>query len=61
MVSIWWWSSFFCHYTAQYKPVPDCTVCSKPMVQREAKKGKNASNKFWGCTQYPKCRGVLDI
>jgi ssDNA-binding Zn-finger/Zn-ribbon topoisomerase 1 len=40
--------------------VPDCPVCSKPMVQREAKKGKNAGNKFWGCTQYPKCRGVLD-
>ena len=46
---------------AEYKSVPDCPVCSKPMVQREAKKGKNAGNKFWGCTQYPKCRGVLDI
>ena len=47
--------------TADYKTTPDCPVCGKPMVQREAKKGKNAGNKFWGCTQYPKCRGVLDI
>ena len=47
--------------TAEYNAAPDCPVCSKPMVQREAKKGKNAGNKFWGCTQYPKCRGVLAI
>ena len=45
----------------EYKTTPDCPVCGKEMLQREAKKGKNAGNKFWGCTQYPKCRGVLDI
>ena len=47
--------------TAEYNASPACPVCGKGMVQREAKKGKNAGNKFWGCTQYPKCRGVLDI
>jgi ssDNA-binding Zn-finger/Zn-ribbon topoisomerase 1 len=31
------------------------------MVQREATKGKNAGNKFWGCSQFPKCRGVLTL
>ena len=46
---------------ADYKTTPDCPVCGKAMVQREAKKGKNSGNKFWGCTQYPKCRGVLDL
>lgn len=46
---------------AEYDSSPACPVCAKEMVQREAKKGKNAGNKFWGCTQYPKCRGVLDI
>jgi len=45
----------------EYKANPDCPVCGKPMVPREAKKGKNEGNKFWGCTQYPKCRGVLEL
>ncbi len=43
----------------EYRTTPACPVCSKEMVQREATKGKNAGNKFWGCSQFPKCRGVL--
>jgi len=40
---------------------PVCPVCGKGMGQREATKGKNTGNKFWGCSQYPKCRGVIPI
>jgi len=39
--------------------IPDCPDCGKAMVLREAKKGKNEGNKFWGCSQFPKCRGVI--
>jgi ssDNA-binding Zn-finger/Zn-ribbon topoisomerase 1 len=44
-----------------YQSSPVCPVCGKGMVQREATKGKNAGNKFWGCSQFPKCRGVITI
>lgn len=36
-----------------------CPLCSSPMVERTAKKGANAGSKFWGCTQYPKCKGII--
>lgn len=37
---------------------PNCPVCNSPMVKRPAKRGPNAGGFFWGCPQYPKCRGV---
>ena len=40
---------------------PDCPVCGKPMLLREAKKGKTEGKKFWGCPQFPKCRGVIEL
>ena len=41
--------------------IPDCPVCGKKMILREAKQGKNEGKKFWGCQQFPKCRGVLQL
>jgi ribosomal protein L37AE/L43A len=41
--------------------VPDCPVCGRAMVRREARKGKNAGKGFWGCVQFPKCRGVVHL
>ena len=41
--------------------VPDCPVCGKVMVLRQAKQGKNEGKNFWGCQQFPKCRGVVEI
>ena len=38
--------------------VPSCPKCGGVMVERVARKGANAGNTFWGCTTYPKCRGV---
>ena len=36
-----------------------CPKCNSHMVIRTAKKGANAGNKFWGCYQYPRCRGIV--
>lgn len=38
---------------------PSCPVCKSAMLKRTAKRGANAGNEFWGCSQYPKCRGVI--
>lgn len=38
---------------------PRCPRCRSPMILREAKKGQNIGKKFWGCSNFPKCRGVL--
>lgn len=38
--------------------VPSCPKCGNSMVRRTAKSGANAGNSFWGCSQYPACRGV---
>lgn len=38
--------------------VPSCPNCGSSMVRRTAKSGANAGNSFWGCSQYPACRGV---
>ena len=35
-----------------------CPLCSSEMVRREAKRGTNAGKSFWGCTQYPRCKGT---
>mgnify|MGYP002619937624 CR=1 FL=1 len=40
---------------------PVCPLCTSPMIQRTAKKGPNAGNAFWGCTQYPKCKGTRNM
>ncbi len=38
-----------------------CPVCQSPMIMRETKKGQNIGNKFWGCSNFPKCRKVINI
>ncbi|MBU3068575.1 NERD domain-containing protein [Aestuariicella sp. G3-2] len=38
-----------------------CSKCGSSMVMREAKKGANAGNKFWGCSNFPKCRAIAKI
>ncbi|MGJ7610676.1 MULTISPECIES: restriction endonuclease [unclassified Variovorax] len=38
-----------------------CPACGSGMVKRIAKKGANAGGQFWGCSQYPSCRGVRSI
>lgn len=36
-------------------------TCGSPMVKREAKRGAQARKAFWGCSQFPACRGVVAI
>jgi restriction system protein len=40
---------------------PSCPNCGSAMVKRTAKQGANAGNLFWGCSSYPKCRGIVAI
>lgn len=40
---------------------PSCPRCGGSMVKRIAKQGTNAGGAFWGCTAFPKCRGVISI
>ena len=35
-----------------------CPKCSSSLVVKEAKKGKNKGNMFWGCSSYPNCRHI---
>ena len=37
---------------------PHCPLCSSSMVRRDAKRGANAGKSFWGCSQYPRCKGT---
>ena len=36
-----------------------CPQCDRPLVIRTAKKGRNAGEQFWGCTNYPRCHYIL--
>lgn len=40
---------------------PNCPRCGERMVLRRAKSGKNAGSEFWGCTRFPRCRGVRTV
>jgi len=37
-----------------------CPKCGSSMVLREARKGQNIGKKFWGCSNFPKCRGIAN-
>lgn len=39
---------------------PSCPRCGSQMVMRPARRGPNAGSHFWGCSNYPKCRGTRD-
>ena len=45
----------------EVKATPSCPVCQQTMVLRTAKNGSNTGNNFWGCSQFPKCRGIVSI
>ncbi|MDE4454879.1 NERD domain-containing protein [Psychrobacter sp. DAB_AL62B] len=40
---------------------PACPKCSGEMVKRVTKKGQRHGQRFYGCRQFPKCRGVMSI
>ena len=38
-----------------------CPKCGSSMVLRETKKGQNIGKIFWGCSNFPKCRGNVNV
>ncbi len=42
-------------------PVPTCPLCRSSMVRRTAKRGASAGKDFWGCSEYPDCKGTREI
>ena len=43
------------------EPPPKCPKCGREMVLRVAEKGGNIGLHFWGCSQYPACKGAVDL
>ena len=41
--------------------IPSCPACGSPMVKRVARRGNNVGREFWGCANFPKCRGTKTI
>ena len=40
---------------------PSCPSCGRSMVKRTARRGRRRGSQFWGCSQYPRCRGTRPI
>ncbi len=38
---------------------PSCPRCGEPMVVRIASQGRHKGRRFYGCSNYPKCTGML--
>lgn len=47
--------------TLAAEEIPDCPRCGSTMVLREARRGSYKGNVFWGCSTFPKCKGILNI
>ncbi|MDQ8195785.1 four helix bundle suffix domain-containing protein [Coraliomargarita sp. SDUM461004] len=41
--------------------IPKCPICGELMALRTARQGKNEGHQFWGCTQYPDCKGTAPV
>lgn len=41
--------------------IPTCPRCHGEMVERVAKKGARQGQTFYGCIQFPKCWGIVNI
>lgn len=41
--------------------LPSCPKCGGSMTMRETKKSQNMGKKFWGCTRFPQCRGIVNV
>ena len=41
--------------------VPNCPKCKSTMIERVAKKGARQGQTFYGCSQFPKCREIVNV
>lgn len=44
-----------------HREIPRCPRCGGLMVLRTAGRGKNAGNRFWGCANFPDCKGTRKL
>lgn len=40
---------------------PACPECGGPMLRRKVRRGKNAGKRFLGCTNFPDCKGRVEL
>jgi len=40
---------------------PLCPKCGSEMILRTVKSGTNQGDQFWGCSNFPRCRGIINI
>ena len=38
-----------------------CPKCGAPMILRTASKGANQGKQFYGCSNFPKCRKIVNL
>ena len=48
-------------HNANLIKMPACPRCNGEMIKRVAKKGQRQGQTFFGCSQFPKCRGVVNV
>ena len=48
-------------HTATMTQAPTCPRCNGEMIKRVAKKGQQQGQTFFGCSKFPKCRGVVNL
>lgn len=46
---------------AENRENPKCPKCGKVMLKRMQKKGEMQGRLFWGCSDYPRCDGILQF
>lgn len=46
---------------ASESSAPHCPKCGRLMVLRTIKKGPHAGGQFWGCPDFPRCKGTRKI
>ena len=45
----------------QFASPPPCPICGSPTARRIAKRGPRTGRPFWGCTDWPRCNGLVNI
>jgi DNA-binding helix-hairpin-helix protein with protein kinase domain len=43
------------------RQTPNCPNCGKLMIMRTAKRGHRRGRQFWGCSNYPRCKGTKPV
>jgi len=47
--------------SSSFQTIPACPSCGNSMVERVARRGPQAGRRFWGCSDFPACRGTRRI